>query len=409
MRSSLVVASLVVGIPLAAAQPVDPYADDAPAPVVDRDLDDAVATGLRDRAAQLIAADDLAGARMLLTEALARRPSPAVEDGVTALLAEVDAKLAARLPPTVPLPIPRGPIEDAQVPLPRPLEDAPPSVAPQRGAGRRVMAGYGVAAGLAVGAAIAGDGTEVVGAGIAGAAGGLIGFGLARRLDLDRTRAHLIGSGVVWGGVAGGLFADVVTGLDSPTTHQTLAGAAVGSLAGGALALALPVDGLTSGDVAVIDAGAGFGVLAGFQVGLVMDPPTREAYMLNATLGALGGYLIGHLAARRLDASPGRVAKVSAVGVAGAAAPWLLWLAANDDTTRTDEQVVGLLSIVGLGGGLYLGARWTHDDRSVGGADDAPLALWRRRADGGWALGGPAVAPAASGRGATLTVVAGAW
>jgi len=142
-----------------------------------------------------------------------------------------------------------------------------------------------------------------------------------------------------------------------------------------------------------------------------MAPPESEAFTMNATIGAMSGYLLGHVIARRVDVAPGRVAKVTALGVAGAALPWVFWKASEDPTTDDDEQAFGALSLAGLAGGVYLGVRLTRD-ASPDPLRDAPVALLRRDARGTWAMGGPAFTPVASprgGRGLAVTVVGASW
>jgi hypothetical protein len=423
VRSLVVAATLVLAPTAIAAQPVDPYAPVAPpaaAPPAaaprDVEVDTAVAAGLVTRARALVADGDDASARQLLIEALGREPAEPTRGEATALLAEVDARLAAQLPPTV-----SGPpvVSPADIYMDRrPAADALPTAPPAEAApasARSALALYGVLGGAAIGAAIAGvDSQGAVAAGLAlgGVAGGVLGYAVGKRLGTDRVAAHVIGSGVVWGGVAGGLFADVVSGLTDTDTHDVAVGAAIGSGIGALIGLGMRSGELTLGDVAVVDAGAALGTLAGFQLGFVMAPPESEAYTLNGTLGAAGGYVIGHLVARKLDVTPARVAKVTALATVGAAAPWLLWSATNDTSTDDDEQTFGLLSLAGLAGGLYLGAKLTRDHAEPTTVDDAPLALVRRGSRGGWRMGEPALTPVRApggGRGLALAVVAGAW
>jgi hypothetical protein len=224
--------------------------------------------------------------------------------------------------------------------------------------------------------------------------------------------AHLIGAGVVWGGVAGGLFADVVSGLEDSTADDIAVGSAVGAVGGAVLGAGLRTGELTLGDAAVIDATAALGTIAAFQLGLAMAPVETEGYTLNGAIGALGGFVVGHLTARRIDVTPARVAKVTALGAAGAALPWLLWAGSSDDTTDDDEQAFGLLSLAGLAGGVYLGVRITHDADDSSGRDDAPVALLRKSERGGWSVGAPSLAPLTTtggGRGVAVGLVAGAW
>lgn len=413
VRISLVVACGLASISVAAAQPIDPYAPaPAPAPARDVDLDTAVAAGLVARAEALVADGADGDARILVTEALAREPGPPVAEQARALLAAIDARLIKALPPTVvtPPPVePTRPIEDLEPP---PLDVDTVDGGDRRGDGRWPLGFYGALGGAAIGLAVAGgdaDGDLQPVAGLAGAVvGGALGVGLARARDVDRVDAHLLGSGLVWGGVAGALFADVVSGLDDTTGTDIAVGAGVGAVGGAVLGMALRDDALTVGDAALIDAGAAVGTLVGFQLGVAMQPPESEAYTLNATVGAIAGYGAGHWLARRTDASPGRVARVLATGVVGAALPWVLYTGISDGTTDDDEQAMAWLSMAGLAGGLYLGARWTRGDAAATGVDDAPLALLRRTSAGRWSVGGPSLAPARGG-GAVVPIAAGAW
>lgn len=412
----VVVATLGLGAAVAAAQPVDPYApapSETPAPSArDVEIDTAVAAGLLDRARTLAERGDDATARVLAAEAVARQPAPPIDEEAGALLAEIDARLAARLPRVRVPPI----ATPTDLELDRDLDPVPetPEAPSPPARGDTTLAAYGVLAGAAVGVALAGadeNGQTIAGVGIGGITGGLIGLYAARKRGDDRAGAHVVGSGVLWGGVAGALFADVVSGLEDSTADDIAVGAALGAAGGALIGAAMHSDTLTVGDAAVIDATAGLGMLAGFQLGQVMAPPESEAFTMNATIGAMSGYLLGHVIARRVDVAPGRVAKVTALGVAGAALPWVFWKASEDPTTDDDEQAFGALSLAGLAGGVYLGVRLTRD-ASPDPLRDAPAALLRRDARGTWAMGGPAFTPVASprgGRGLAVTVVGASW
>lgn len=385
MKLAAFAAPLLLGAAAAAAQPIDPYADPpqpAPQPVPqpqpvplppiapsrlpvvalpgDVDLDEAVAGGLLARARVLAAEGAFADARQLVLEAIARRPDGPVHAEATALLAELNGKLGIV---DAPPPPPPPPVEPPTEVRPRPVldlyDEPPPADAPPAAA-----------------------------------------------------RSRFIASGVVWGAVAGGLFADVVSGLDDTETSDVAVGAALGALGGGIAGAALRRGDLTAGDAALIDSVALWGTEAATALAFAIAPPETEAYTLNATLGAVGGYLIGHIAARGQEVSASRLWKVDAIATAGAAAPWLLYALVNDSTVDDDEQAFGWLSMAGLGAGIYFGFRWTSDgpDRHT---DDAPAALVRRSSRGGWSMGGPALAPvrpsAAGERGVAVTVLGGAW
>ena len=416
VRSLVVVATLGLGAAVAVAQPVDPYApapSEAPAAPRDVEIDTAVAAGLLARARTLAENGDDATARQLAVEAVARQPAPPVDAEAGALLAEIDARLAARLPAVrVPPVVAPADLDRDLDPDPVPeVPDAPSSAT----RGERTMAAYGVLGGVAVGVALAGteeNGQTIAGVAIGGITGGLVGLYAARKRGDDRAGAHAIGTGVLWGGVAGALFADVVSGLEDTTADDIAVGAAIGAVGGAVIGAAMASDTLTVGDAAVIDATAGLAMLAGFQLGQVMAPPESEAFTMNATIGAMSGYVLGHVIARRVDVSPGRVAKVTALGVAGAALPWVFWKASEDPTTDDDEQAFGALSLAGLAGGVYLGVRLTRDASTAGADVDAPPALVRRGSSGAWTMGGPALAPVASprgGRGLAVTVVGARW
>ena len=148
----------------------------------------------------------------------------------------------------------------------------------------------------------------------------------------------------------------------------------------------------------------------------MIDPPENEAYSLNAALGIAGGYLVGHLAARRVDISSRRLLRVNGLALLGAAVPILLWRATDDAEILADGgdgAAWGLLATAGLIGGAYVGFRWTRGldrDRSAASPDPtAPPALLVRDRAGRWNAGGLGLASARHGRGAALTLVGGTW
>jgi hypothetical protein len=219
--------------------------------------------------------------------------------------------------------------------------------------------------------------------------------------------------GVVGGAIAGGLFADVVTGLESTSEDQVFTGIILGATAGAVLSRAFGKAELTRGDYALIHSMTAWGLTGGMMFGLALDPPEGEAYSLNGVLGIAGGYLIGHAAARKSDVSSARMVRVNLAAFAGAALPWLIYAGVADDSTSDDEQAFGLISTVGLVSGVYLGFRWTRNMKAGSAVDQAeldraPLALFQRGA-GGWHAGGLALTPTHDRRGSTLSLLSGTW
>jgi hypothetical protein len=218
---------------------------------------------------------------------------------------------------------------------------------------------------------------------------------------------------VVGGGIAGGLFADVVTGLDGTSEDEVVTGVVLGATAGALMSKVLGKAELTRGDYALINSMTAWGLTGGLTFALALDPPEGEAYSLNGVLGIAGGYLIGHAAARKSDMSSARMARVNLSAFAGAAVPWLVYAAVADDTTSDDEQAFGFISTVGLLGGVYLGFRWTRNMKpgsevDQAEADRAPMALFQH-GHGGWRAGGLAMNRTHDGRGSTLSLLSGSW
>lgn len=402
--------------PPPSSAPVDPYASAPVAPPPADDMSAAVAVALLERARALAASGELAGARLLAAEAAAQDPSGPTGAAARALADELARKLAPLPPP----PVEAAPVEAAPPVVAPPVVLDQPLPPPPRAAGRTVLGVYGALGGAAVGAGLAGDRSDgqVAGFALGGAAvGGLAGYYVARRQGWTATRAHLIGAGVVWGAAAGGAFADVVTGVEGTTSAEVAAGTGLGALGGALAGVALSADPrLTAGDAALIDSLSAWGLVAGLTTGVAINPPEGEAFSLNATLGIAVGHLVGHVAARRVEVSGRRLARVNALALAGAGVPMLLWQATrnNTDTEADPGQAWGLLATAGLVGGAYLGFRWTRgmDRRAETTArldPAAPPALWQRSADGAWSLGGLAVTPVRHGQGAALTLAAGRW
>jgi hypothetical protein len=389
--------------------PQDPYAaQDAAA----RELDEAVAASLVERARLLLDQRAYADARQLAVEALVRSPDGRSAPAARAVLASANRQLgiaeATGDPATTaaPAPHPDGTVDPYAVDQP-----AAPALRRDRPeSGRPLLTLYGVGTGAVVGTALGGalSSDDALGLTLGAVAGGVLGGIVADQVG-DRTRpsyarARAIGSGAMWGGAGLGLFADVLD-LDGTTATDVAIGASLGALGGGALgALIASKHAPSTGDVALVDSVAGWGLTGGLTLGVLMQPYEAEGYTLNAALGTAAGAAVGLLAARRRELSSDRMVRVNLWAYASAAAPWVVYALFADHTTNDDEQAVGLLSTVGLAGGALVGFRVTRHwgAGSADAASDAPAALLRRGSDGAWAMGGLAVRPAASGLGPRL-------
>lgn len=415
------VACLAQALP-ARAQPLDPYAD----PIAEVDAEPPIAVGVAGalvaRAELLLDGGDTASAQQLAREALALlttgHPSEADlqrrAQGVLSFGAGPDPAMVPFDPPEV------------DVEEPPPIVDKPPLDRPEP-TGRRALMGYGAAAGGALGGILgvsAADGVDGSGAGwlpgtaVGAGLGAGLGYGLGGRLPDGRAR--LMGSGALWGVIATAAFADVVSGLDSSTSSDISWGATLGGLAGLGAGYGFSRGRtFTAGDVAMMDAFAGLGGLAGLTLGVALDPVEGEGYSLNLALGVAGGWAIGAMAAPKLAGDPRRALYVTGFGLLGAAAPWLLYPAiASDeiDGSNDGQQAIGFFSAVGLVGGVALGLHRTRgryvEGSSTMAAGAPATALLTRSADGRWDLG--AIVPhldrtPEGGSRATLSLAAGSF
>jgi hypothetical protein len=389
--------------------PADPYAaQDAAA----RDLDEVVAAALVERAQLLLDQRSYADARQLAVEALVRSPDGASAPAARAVLASANRQLgiaddsatlgaAASAPPA---PHPDGTVD--------PYSDgtaAPASRRDRPASGRGWFTMTGIGAGALVGTGLGGllTGDDAVGLAIGGLTGGVLGgIGadrIADRTAMGRARARAIASGATWGAASLGFFADVLD-LDGTTTTDVALGASLGAVGGGLLGSVVASRHAPSvGDVALVDSFAAWGLTGGLALGLVMQPFEAEGYSLNAALGTAAGAAVGILAARRTELPADRLVRVNLWAYGAAAAPWLVYGLSSDDTTNDDEQIAGAFSAIGLAGGALLGFRLTrHWKSGPDDATDAPVALVRRGSDGAWSTGGLALRPAATGLGPTL-------
>ncbi|HEY4243648.1 MAG TPA: hypothetical protein VGM88_27735 [Kofleriaceae bacterium] len=416
----------------AVAQPADPYAGQA-APAYtppDKALDEQIATSLVSRAQELFEAKEYQDAKQLAVEALVRAPQGATADKAHAIVRAANAALGIReAPPPGPGPdeqVDHTPIQDptlATKPVPPP---PPPSGAPDLGNPRPAAMVHGALAfgtiGAMIGSTFSGS-HEAAGAipvGIVfGAAGAYLTPKLTDKLGWDKAEVRTVGSGTVWGGIAGGLIADIAK-TDGTTGRQVLIGGTVGVVVGGGAGLLLAHQkSLTRGDIALVDTLAGVGALGGLTIGMLMQPAQSEAYSLNSVLGIAGGVVIGLVAAPRTNTTEQRMIRVAGVAAAGGALP-LIILPFSHGTAG--QRTAGGLSTLGMLGGLWLGFHLTRhldegmdtlDGRKHLEVDDAPAALIGRHSDGRWALNGIGIQPTSRdltpNNGATLTLLGATW
>ena len=387
-------------------EPAPPADDPAPPPADDPALAEQVAALLVQRALELAAADALPEARQLAAEALAKSPSGPAADQARALIQSIDERLGAAQaqPPVDPTPPSLTPIGPTSARPDRPDQPEPPDASDGAATwAARVHAG--MYAGLlgATAGALADPDAPAVGAvvvGLGGAAAG--GYFLPQAIDKlgwSAAQIRTVGLGITWGGVAGGVIADLARIGGTRATH-VLAGASIGATVGGAGGVLLARgDRYTRGDVALADTLAGIGAAGGLALGMLMQPAEREAYALNAALGAAAGLAVGLVAAPRTNTTERRMVRVAGLAAAGGAVPFLLYAGIYSRTTASDERLVGALATAGLAGGAWLGFHLTRDldagqdVRNPDGIADAPPAVVARHSDGRWAAGTLAIQP----------------
>jgi hypothetical protein len=396
----------------AVSPPRDPAAtrsDPAPEPAAgdakEARLNEEIAFAVAQRAQELLDARQYADAKQLAIEAAARSPRGVAAERAGLIIRAANTGLgipnvpdadASPQRPSTADPAPPVPSVPAAAAAPAPSPSAPTDLPSPRLYAMMHSGLYGGLLGATIGG-IADDSVGVeVAAGAAGAAAGaLLLPRLLRRLDVEQVRT--VGSASLWGGVVGGLLADVTTSLTDTSPRQVLLGATLGSSVAVVGGYVLARDSsLTRGDVALVDTLASMGAIGGLTVGLTLQPVESEGYSLNAAIGASTGVVLALLAAPQTNTTPRRMSRVAAAAAAGAAAPWLGYALFADDGSNNDEQVAGLISTLGLLAGGYLGLLWTANldvGKDVHGrgqqrADDAPAALLRRSSTGELALGG---------------------
>jgi len=440
MRARTTLAILIAATSVASAQPADPYAPaqpadpygpaptppapTPPAPTPPRQtppsdvpptspgpedpvLAEQIALDLVMRAQQLFDARVFVDAKQLAVEALVKSPKGAAAEHARFLIKSVNKQLgiADSPDPTQPAPpVDLTPIQDPAQPAVPVLPPQPevPGAANAKLATRVHGGLYLGLIGATIGSFFSKDTPEggAIPVGIAaGVAGGLYLPRLIAKRSWTEAQIRTAGSGSVWGGVIGGLFADAVK-IDSTSARQVLVGASIGSTVGllGGAGMASR-NRLTRGDIALLDTFAGVGAIGGLTMGMLMQPVEGEAYSVNSILGATAGVLVGVIAGPQTNTTPRRMLRVAGLAAAGGAAPFLLYAAIYDRSGHGDERLVGALSSIGLVGGLYLGFRLTSDldvDLDTQGApaeDDAPAAVVGRHSDGRWSLGAVAISP----------------
>ena len=345
----------------AAAQPVDPYGGSGSNH--DPVLDEQIAEQLVSRAQELIDAKLWVDAKQLAVEALVQSPKGNAAERARYIIKLVNQQLGITddQPQQVPSPVDQpstAPITDQTAPL-------PPTAPPQPEGGPHhdgelaatVHGGFvGALLGATIGAAIDSKHPQN-GAIPGGLAGGLAGALLTQRLvghKLSEAEVRTVGSGTIWGAIAGGFFADVVQGGNGgrATAPGIMLGGSIGMVAGGLGGVLVAKNyKLTRGDVALVDTFAGMGTLGGLTIGMLMQPAQGEAYSLNAIIGGTAGVVTGILVAPKTNTTPRRMLRVAGLSLAGGAIPFALYAAIRTSSSTADERVTGALASAGLVGG----------------------------------------------------------
>jgi hypothetical protein len=409
----------VPGPALGAPEPAPPSAQD---PM----LAEQIATSLVSRAQELIEARIWVDAKQLAVEALVKSPNGPSAAHAKAIIKQANTALG--ISESAP-PVDTVKITDDKLPEPGPAEPAPrvDTITHSSRAGFVHGALYGGILGAAIGSFIGqneASGAVPLGLGL-GALGALAGDYAARKTNADPAQIRTVGAGTVWGGVIGGMFAGTVQGANGGDVNGSgvLVGASIGATVGGLLSLGIAKDHkLTTGDVALVDTFGGMGTLGGLTIGMLMQPAQREAYSLNAALGATAGVIVGYIAAPQTNTTERRMVRVAGLTLAGGAVPFLLYAGIHDKHGTWDERLTGGLSSLGLISGAWLGFYLTRDlDEGLDvnefakhkDADDAPMAVISRHSSGRWALGGVGVTPLSpqlsQDHGLAMSLLGGAW
>ena len=394
--------------------PQDPYAAGVSGSSPDPVLAERIAAALVTRAQELFESRVFLDAKQLAVEALVANPKGASAEWARTIIHAVNVELGIPEDSPKPEPVkPTTPTEDVDTaPIVDPtLSATPVAPAPEGGLPSGRLAGsvhgalYGGLLGTTIGSFLTSDApaTGAIPGGLAlGAAGALALPVLVDRLHWTEAEVRTVGASTVWGGVVGGLLADIGK-LHGTTAREVLVGSSIGATVAGVGGYALMRSmKLTRGDVALVDTFAGMGAIGGLTVGMLMQPVESEAYSLNSVLGITGGVIVGLVAAPQINTTPRRMLRVAGMAALGGAAPFLLYAAIHSSTSTVDERVTGLLSSGGLVVGAWLGFRFTRgmdegldtlDGKRHAAVEDAPIALVGRSSDGRWGLGGLGIAP----------------
>jgi hypothetical protein len=408
---------------------------DVPAPSPAPSIDEAVARALYERARVLSDAGDFVNAKMLLQESLSRSSDGPASGDARSLLAVCEENLGD-LPYTGDADTTLDPFatRDGKDTLDPYADDSTAAAAPDtdlvagaiaardRQSAQRTLAVYGGLYGFTAGMAVASADT-----GDAALLGGLVGAGagigaaylLNRTASLSSGQASTIAWSGAWAGLAGGILVDL-SGIGTSTSEGVTRGVAVGGLlgTGAGWMLASKAD-PAPGDVALINSLGMYGTATSLLMAVGLAPVEVEGYSLNALLGAGVGIGIGIFAAPRIDVSRQRMLWVDLGAALGAATPWvLIYPAVSDGSSESDQQIVGVLSAVGLLAGGYLAWRLTADmDQTEIVAQKrlpAVSGLLQHGPDGAWAVGVPmprlpdsALGPRAPGFSVAVDLLAG--
>jgi hypothetical protein len=408
-----------------APQPQAPMPPTAPPALEDPVLGEQIAQSLVARAQELYDARVFVDAKQLALEALRQSPKGAAGEHARYLVRLANKQLGL---PDQPLPgdtiqVNATAVEDDKVtiendPLP-PQPERPDNQVASRVHGALYFGLLGSTIGSFVSRENPENGAIPVGIGAA-IGGALLAPIIEDRLGWNEAQMRTVGSGTTWGGVIGGFFADAVK-KDGTKGRHVLLGSSIGSTVGGLVGAGVASrKRFTRGDVALVDTMAGIGAVGGLTLGMLMQPAEGEAYSVNAILGATAGWITGFIAGPLTDTTPKRMSRVVGASVIGGATPFLLYAAIYDDTTDSDERVVGFLSTTGLVLGAYIGFRLTRDmadgtDTHDGTRKKDPdeIGLVHRHADGHWALGTLGVQPLspllAPQPGANVPLLGGSW
>ena len=276
-------------------------------------------------------------------------------------------------------------------------------------AAKPVLLGFGALYGATMGLALTGPEdrfgeiprssylTATLGAGM----GMAVAYWSLRNHPQSSSQAMTIAWGGLWGGLTTVLIADVWTGVDDTGINEVVKSAALGGILGMGLGIWYTGNHDPSmGDIALVNSLGLYGVGAGIALADVLEPPTSEAYAINAGVGAVTGLALGAWLSRRWQPSATQVRLVDLGVVAGGLLPWLVAYPALVDT-ESGRRISSGLSVLGMVGGGYLAWRLTRglgrgeasEDADDEASTSAVPGLWQRTQAGIWRVGAPSIRP----------------